>query len=86
MFILKNQSEGLIAPMVHIADSIYTKELIEIDYDHIPFQTVLLPSESRVVKLNIQKRGQNIAYIEGAGDVVPESLRQIGYKEAGFHR
>ena len=78
----KNQSEGLIAPMVHIADSIYTKELIEINYDHIPFQMVLLPSESKVVKLNIQKRGQNIAYIEGAGDVVPESLRQIGYNVA----
>ena len=49
------------------------------DYDHIPFQTVLLPSESKVVRLNIQKRGENIGYIEGAGDVVPESLQQIGY-------
>lgn len=75
----KEQSEGLLTPMVHIGEQIYTRELIEIDYDHIPFQTVLLPSESKIVRLDIQKRGENIGYIEGAGDVVPESLRQIGY-------
>ncbi|MFD2540713.1 PIG-L family deacetylase [Lacinutrix gracilariae] len=75
----KNQNEGFITPKLHISDKTFTKELIEIDYNHIPFQTVLLPSESKVVRLDIQKRGQNIAYIEGAGDVVPESLQQIGY-------
>ncbi|WP_178988607.1 PIG-L family deacetylase [Winogradskyella schleiferi] len=76
----KNQSEGLITPMVHINGEFYTDELIEIDYAHMPFQTVLMPSESKVVRLDIEKRGTNIGYIEGAGDVVPESLRQIGYK------
>ena len=75
----KNQSEGYISPIVHVGDKHYTKELIEIDYDHIPFQTVLLPSESKIVRLDIKKKGQNIAYIQGAGDVVPESLKQIGY-------
>ena len=75
----KNQSEGTISPIVHVNDKDYTKELIEIDYDHIPFQTVLLPSESKVVRLDIKKKGENIAYIQGAGDVVPESLQQIGY-------
>ena len=75
----KNQSEGLISPMVNIDSQFYTNELIEIDYAHIPFQTVLIPSESKVVRLDIEKRGNNIGYIEGAGDVVPESLRQIGY-------
>jgi len=75
----KNQSEGLISPMVHVGDNIYTRELVEINYSHIPFQTVLLPSESKIVRLDIQKKGENIAYIEGAGDVVPESLKQIGY-------
>ena len=75
----KNQSEGLISPMVTVGDKTYTKELVEINYEHIPFQTVLLPSESKIVRLDIKKRGENIAYIEGAGDVVPESLQQIGY-------
>lgn len=75
----KNQSEGLITPMVNVDGEFYTDELIEIDYAHIPFQTVFIPSESKIVRLNIEKRGNNIGYIEGAGDVVPESLRQIGY-------
>lgn len=75
----KNQSEGLITPMVNLDGEFYTRELVEIDYNHIPFQTVYLPSESKLVRLDIQKRGNNIGYIEGAGDVVPESLRQIGY-------
>ena len=75
----KNQSEGLLTPMAHIGGNIYTREIVEIDYDHIPFQSVLLPSESKVVRLDIQKKGENIGYIEGAGDSVPESLEQIGY-------
>lgn len=75
----KNQSEGLITPMVNINGKYYTDELIEIDYSHIPYQTVLMPSVSKVVRLDIDKHGNNIGYIEGAGDVVPESLRQIGY-------
>ncbi|MDB9781499.1 PIG-L family deacetylase [Winogradskyella sp.] len=75
----KNKSEGLITPMVNLNGYFYTDELIEIDYAHIPFQTVLMPSESKVVRLDIKTNGTNIGYIEGAGDVVPESLRQIGY-------
>ncbi len=75
----KNESEGYISPIVTINDKLYTKELIEIAYDHIPFQTVLLPSESKIVRLDIKKKGENIGYIQGAGDVVPESLQQIGY-------
>lgn len=75
-----NQNEGKLIPEVNIDGNTYTKELIEIDYEHIPYQTVLLPSESKIVRLNIQKKGKNIGYIVGAGDVVPESLEQIGYK------
>ncbi|MCF7568113.1 PIG-L family deacetylase [Sabulilitoribacter arenilitoris] len=75
----KNESEGFIGPIVTINENLYTKELIEIDYNHIPFQTVLLPSESKIVRLDIKKKGENIAYIQGVGDVVPESLKQIGY-------
>ncbi len=74
-----NQSEGYLSPKVTVSGKMFTKELIEIDYTHIPFQTVLLPSESKIVRLDIKKKGDNIGYIQGAGDVVPESLGQIGY-------
>jgi len=73
------QSEGVLTPEVFIGEQKYTQALSEIEYDHIPKQSVLLPAESKVVRLNIQKNGQYIGYIQGAGDAIPESLRQIGY-------
>lgn len=76
----KLQSEGYITPKLSINESVYSKEVVELNYSHIPFQTVLLPSKTKVVRLNIEKRGNSIGYIEGAGDAVPESLRQIGYE------
>ncbi|MBT8310564.1 MAG: PIG-L family deacetylase [Flavobacteriaceae bacterium] len=75
----KYQSEGHIKPEVVVNDHNYSVEMIEIDYEHIPYQTIVMPSESKIVRLDIQKKGENIGYIEGAGDVVPESLKQIGY-------
>ncbi|PHR71862.1 MAG: LmbE family protein [Lutibacter sp.] len=75
----KNQSEGVFSPIVEIDGTAYSDELIEIDYDHIPFQSVLMPSKSKAVKLDIKRKGQLIGYIQGAGDEVPESLRQVGY-------
>ncbi len=39
----------------------------------------MVPSETKVVRLNIEKAGQDIGYLMGAGDEVPESLEQIGY-------
>lgn len=74
-----NQSEGFISPIITVGDKIYTNELIEIDYGYIPFQSVIMPSEAKVVRLNIEKKGKLIGYIQGAGDVIPTSLRQIGY-------
>ena len=74
-----NQSEGYIKPLVQLGDRYFDKELVTIDYDHIPYQSVLLPSEAKVARLDIKKKGENIGYINGAGDAIPESLEQIGY-------
>ena len=74
-----NQDENYISPIVKIDGKEISKELITIAYDHIPQQSVLMPAETKVVRLNIQKAGQNIGYIAGAGDNIPVSLEQIGY-------
>ncbi len=57
----------------------YTRELFKIDYSHIPLQQISLPAKAKFVNLDIRKLGNNIAYIEGAGDEIPASLEQIGY-------
>ncbi len=76
----ENQSEGYISPVINSNGKVFSKDIVTIDYNHIPYQTLVLPSETKVVRLNIKKKGQNIGYIEGAGDIVPESLQQIGYQ------
>ncbi|EAQ99734.1 PIG-L family deacetylase [Maribacter sp. HTCC2170] len=75
-----NEDENYISPIVKINGNQYTKELVTIAYDHVPTQQILLPSEAKVVRLDIQKVGEHIGYIVGAGDQVPESLEQIGYQ------
>lgn len=75
----KNQSEGKLQVIAKIEEETFEKELIEINYNHIPKQSVLLNSEAKIVRLNIEISGNFIGYIKGAGDAIPESLRQIGY-------
>jgi hypothetical protein len=76
----ETQSEGTISATATIHGKIYSKSLTVIDYEHIPTQTIFLPASAKVVKLDIQKRGEMIGYIMGAGDEVPIGLRQIGYQ------
>ena len=76
----KEQSEGYIKPIVLIEGEAFDQSMVNINYDHIPKQSVLLPSESKVVRLNLTRKGQSIGYIKGAGDEVPRYLKQIGYE------
>lgn len=57
----------------------YDREQIMISYPHIFSQQVLLPSTAKFTKVNLAIKGQKIAYIMGAGDNIPESLKQMGY-------
>jgi len=76
----ETDSEGIMVPKFAYQDKIYHAEKIEITYDHIPKQVVLLPAESKLVKSNIKIEGKKIAYIQGAGDDIPSGLTQIGYE------
>ncbi len=73
------QSEGYVRPFVVIDGQKFDQSMVELNYEHIPKQLVLLPSESKVARLNLVKKGKSIAYIKGAGDEVPKYLKQIGY-------
>ncbi|TRX21692.1 PIG-L family deacetylase [Flavobacterium franklandianum] len=76
-----NSQEEAIAQSVAIIDGKrYDKEQITIDFDHITKQQVLKPSESKFIRLDLKTNNQRIGYIMGAGDEVPNSLMQMGYK------
>ncbi len=57
----------------------YEKSELSIRYDHIPAQTIFPKAQSRLVNIPIRKYGHTIGYVQGAGDAVPETLRELGY-------
>jgi len=54
--------------------------LTNIDYPHIPAQRIFGDAAAKLVRADVKKRGTRIGYIMGAGDAVPDALRQIGYE------
>jgi len=57
----------------------YARGIQKIEYPHIPTQFLFPEAVAPLVKLDLKRRGQNVAYLMGAGDEVPDALRQIGY-------
>jgi LmbE family N-acetylglucosaminyl deacetylase len=53
--------------------------MVTISYSHIPTQTVFPPAEAKLIRLNVKKVINNIGYIMGPGDDVPQSLTELGY-------
>jgi hypothetical protein len=76
----ETQSEGYLKPLASLGSRFFDKELVTIDYEHILYERVLMPSEAKAVRIDIEKRGERIGYINGAGDAIPESLEYIGYE------
>lgn len=62
-----------------IGNQTFDNKLITIEYPHIPKQTILVPSESKLVKLDIETKGKNIGYIIGAGDEVNKNIENLGF-------
>ena len=58
---------------------VITREVSEISYEHFPVQTLVSTAEAEFVKLDVQINGNRIGYIEGAGDAIPATLRELGY-------
>jgi len=71
---------GVVTALMEVAGKRLGWSVDEIEYPHIPPQTVLQKSEGRLLHLDLEKAGQRIGYIMGSGDFLPEALRQMGYE------
>ena len=71
--------EGTLRAIVSIDGRDYSLERVRISYPHIGVQTLMPPAQAKLVRTDVRKNGERIGYIPGAGDDIPESLRQIGY-------
>ena len=49
-----------------------------INYPHIPPQVLFPPSKTELVRTDVRVSAKSIGYVMGAGDEVPEALRQLG--------
>jgi LmbE family N-acetylglucosaminyl deacetylase len=67
---------------LHVSASVGGREIgvgmSTIAYAHIPQQTVFPPADVKLVRSDIRVTARRIGYIMGAGDEVPDALRQLG--------
>ncbi|MBC5993470.1 PIG-L family deacetylase [Pontibacter cellulosilyticus] len=75
----QSQQEAALKAVATVDGKNYTHGLNEINYSHIPAQVTFPEASAKIVKLDLKKKGQKVAYLMGAGDDVPISLQQIGY-------
>jgi hypothetical protein len=52
--------------------------MVLIDYPHFQPQTMLAPAKTRLHRTNVASLVSKVGYIMGAGDEVPQALRQLG--------
>ncbi len=76
----KNQSEVSAKIVMNVNGKDYSKGLVEISYPHIPHEVYFPESEVKLVRLDIKKYAENIGYLMGSGDDIPNCLRDMGYK------
>nr|WP_294900787.1 PIG-L family deacetylase [uncultured Pedobacter sp.] len=75
---LTNAADGSLKAEVLIDGKKYNDGIKTISYEHIPSITYFPPATAKLVKLDLKSTAKNIGYIVGAGDLVPEALREIG--------
>lgn len=52
---------------------------VEVAYKHVPVQLLQPVAKLRLVSLALEKKGQRVGYLPGAGDTVADSLARMGY-------
>ena len=75
----KAEIKNLVAE-VAINGTTISRGLEHIEYKHIPIQTLFPTSQAKLVKLDMKIKGNNLGYIMGSGDDIPDMLQQVGYK------
>lgn len=74
----KNAKSTSLKAQLKTGHSTYASVTQTIAYPHIPTQTIVKKSEAQINKFNIKTTQKKVAYIKGAGALVPENLRSIG--------
>lgn len=82
-FIIKPTDKAISGKLaIHIKSegNTYKRAYSVINYEHIPLQTLFPLAEAKIERVELKTGGKEIGYIAGAGDLIPESLQQVGYR------
>ena len=81
----KDASElNLMPKATNLNGIVYNSKVEVLDYTHIPKQSFIQPSQLQLIKLDVQTKGEKVAYIQGAGDDVAEAILELGYQVEVF--
>lgn len=75
-----NSKDGVLKLIANINGKEYSDQIIEIDYPHIPMQTVMQAASAKLIRLDIKIEPKQIGYIMGSGDEIPDALTELGYR------
>ncbi len=75
----KNARSADFAAVAEIDGKIYSSDVRHLDHSHIPPQPFISEAAGKFLTFDVRKKGSAVGYIMGAGDGVPDALKQIGY-------
>jgi LmbE family N-acetylglucosaminyl deacetylase len=71
-------AKGPLQGSAKIGDRTVNVGMDVISYPHIPVQVLFHPADTTLVRAEVHNLAKTVGYVMGAGDEVPDSLRQIG--------
>lgn len=71
--------DGFIVPYVEQEGKRFNLSVKYLDYEHIPNPLLTTEAKIKLTLVDLKMEKKNIGYIEGAGDLVDESLAAVGY-------
>ncbi|HYL34673.1 MAG TPA: PIG-L family deacetylase [Bryobacteraceae bacterium] len=72
------QAKGVLAATARVGDQTVAVGMETIRYPHIPPQVLFSPARIELVRSDVKLLAKAVGYVMGAGDEVPEALRQLG--------
>jgi hypothetical protein len=73
-----NDSKGALEASANVGDGKIAVGMQLINYPHIPPQVLFPPAKTDLVRTDVRLLARSIGYVMGAGDEVPDALRQLG--------
>jgi hypothetical protein len=74
----QGESSGVLSAVATVNGRMIDQGTRMIEYPHIPPQTLAPKAVARVVRFEVKTLAKKVGYVMGAGDDVPDAIRQLG--------